>query len=234
MASHRETHHRRAAGDRPRASFWVAALASLLACAPALAGDLDPPPGAVAPTMRTLDEVYERADAAAAAAEGGATPAAAANPLPCATWPFPSDMPPTASVAGLPGAPGPLGLQLASMRYSVARPASTGGASGPVLVGDLVIVKRTDASSPSLQAACLTGAHLNEVNITFVRANTQPYLQFIFSDLVVREVRPAMAPACTSGYAAWEQVTLTFAAANVTSLETGASAVIVNPSPPLE
>lgn len=234
MASLRETHHRRAAGGQPLASFSVAALTTFLASAPALAGDLDPPPGAVAPTMRTLDEVYQRADAAAAAAEGGATPGAAANPLPCATWPFPSDMPPTASIAGLPGAGAPLGLQLASMRYAVARPASTGGASGPVSVGDLVIIKRTDASSPSLQAACLTGAHLSEVNITFVRANSQPYLQFIFSDLVVREVRPAMSPSCTSGYAAWEQVTLAFAAATVTSLETGASVVIQNPNAPVE
>lgn len=222
------------AGGKHRAALTLAPLVALLASPLARAGDLDPPSGAVAPTMRTLDEVYQRADAAAAAAEGGAAPAAAANPLPCATWPFPSDMPPSASVAGLPGAGAPLGLQLASMRYAVARPASTGGASGPVSVGDLVIVKRTDASSPSLQAACLTGAHLTEVNITFVRANNQPYMQFIFSDLVVREVRPAMAPACTSGYAAWEQVTLTFATAAVTSLETGASTVIQNPSPPVE
>lgn len=72
-------------------------------------------------------------------------------------------------------------------------PAGGGGSSATPQIGDISIIKYTDAASPLLYSAILTGRHVDEAILTVRRstaAGKVPYLVITMTDVVVTSARP--------------------------------------------
>jgi len=84
-----------------------------------------------------------------------------------------------------------------------------GGGAGKATFQDLSFLHSIDKASPSLLAACATGAHLKEATITHRKAGKgqQEYLIIKMNDVIVTGVSLAD----TSGGASSETVTMAFA-----------------------
>ncbi len=65
--------------------------------------------------------------------------------------------------------------------------AGGGGGSGKVKMGDLVVLKQADVSSPKLMKACATGQHIPKVMLAVRKAggSQQEYYKITLSDVVV-------------------------------------------------
>jgi type VI protein secretion system component Hcp len=81
-----------------------------------------------------------------------------------------------------------------SLSWGATQPASTGGSgsgggTGKVSVGDLVIKKPIDASSSKLLTAAILGQHIQTVSVTFFKAGTaNPLLTYDLADVLVDAV----------------------------------------------
>jgi type VI secretion system secreted protein Hcp len=66
----------------------------------------------------------------------------------------------------------------------------SGGASGRVKMGEIIVVKHVDKSSPTLFKAVATGKHFPKVTITFRKAGGHPidYLKFTMNTVIVSSV----------------------------------------------
>jgi type VI secretion system secreted protein Hcp len=80
-------------------------------------------------------------------------------------------------------------IELDSFSFGVTNPSTraTGGAgAGKASFQDIHIVKHTDAASPKLMLACVSGTTINPVQIDFVKADsTTPYLKYVLEDVLV-------------------------------------------------
>lgn len=88
-----------------------------------------------------------------------------------------------------------------------------GGGAGKVQVGDFVITKQIDASSPKLMEACCQGEHIKEGTLTVItrgRANEQEYMKLKLTDILISSYQTG-----GNGNGPMDQVTLNFAAVDV-------------------
>ena len=67
-----------------------------------------------------------------------------------------------------------------------------GGGAGKVKVHDIVITKKTDASSPLLMLNCANGAHIKEANFVVRKAGGEQleYLKIKLTDVLVSSYKP--------------------------------------------
>ncbi|MFM9957336.1 MAG: type VI secretion system tube protein Hcp [Phycisphaerales bacterium] len=136
----------------------------------ALAGDLNPPAGPVAPTMKTLDEVFT----AASATGGGSN----ANCIPgmhgtlglfgtCAIAGLPANMPnPTFEVINF--------TQAMSKSPPPPGGGGGGGVSGPTIIGDFVLTKPLDRTSVGLYRGMSQGTVFSAATVTLLDAASTP------------------------------------------------------------
>ena len=85
-----------------------------------------------------------------------------------------------------------------------------GGGSGKVQVGDVMLVKRIDKTTPELNLLCSSGKHVDEVIILLTRSTGsqyQTYMEYTLSTVLVTSVRAE----AKRGEADTEAVTLHFA-----------------------
>jgi type VI secretion system secreted protein Hcp len=90
-----------------------------------------------------------------------------------------------------------------------------GGTSAKVHVGDLVIVKTVDKSSPKLFQAAATGKHFPTATISLAKKSKGKkvdYLKFTMKDLIVTSIKPTSPQSDKPS----EQVSMSFAKINVT------------------
>lgn len=134
----------------------------------ALAGDINPPAGPVAPTMRTLSEVYE------AAAAGGGAGDAHCGPGMHGTI----GMLGRCSIPALPGAgPNPVfDVIKFSQTSTKAVPLGGGGGGGttPAMVGDFVLTKALDGATAGLFRAMTSGQAFASITVTLNNAANNP------------------------------------------------------------
>lgn len=104
-------------------------------------------------------------------------------------------------------------MELASWSWSIASrgffDSGKGGARGKAVVGDLVLTKQVDQSSPQLWKRCQEGTHIETGQVTSYKAGGDgarvPYIKIELKGIFVSSVQPA-----GSGDMAHEQVVLNF------------------------
>lgn len=147
------------------ATAMVCVTAVILASKFATGGEVSPPPGAVAPTMRTLEEIYDAVQA------GGGTGS------------FTETGPVTGAEAreecfirimGIDGDDTVAGqtkvMRVLSVQGGVGIESAVGGAGTPQgFIEPFVFEKRVDKATPALMHSCTNGTVLSMVTISWVR-----------------------------------------------------------------
>lgn len=133
----------------------------------AFAGDLDPPKGPVAPTMRTLDEVFT---AASSGGGGGGTNSACVPGLYGALG-----LPGTCAIPGLQSGPPGGTFEVFKCSQEATRnppPAGGGGGGvgGPTVINEFVLTKPVDATSVGIFRAVTQGTAFATATVTLVDA----------------------------------------------------------------
>lgn len=169
-----------------------------------IAGDLNPPPGPPAPTMRTNQEIFD------AVTTLGTTGAACEPGLPGAVRGLG-----TITFASLPGSgTNPTAIPIFNFEVTASRP-SGGGA----VISEVIITKPIDAFSHRLFRACTTGTAITTAEILLATAGPF-YYQYILSDVRVTSVRPTLVFRCDGSGVHAEQVRFSMVQLRMTDLAT--------------
>jgi len=183
------------------ASYWV------------LAGEIDPPKGAVQPTMNSLAELFTAVQAIQGG--GGGTPAAC-----FAGFSGAPGLTGTLLIAGLPGQGG----NVASEVFAVE---STTNVFDPgpnaVVVSPLRVVKARDANTPRLFRAATFQIHFPTVTINMTDANGTVAFTYVLSDVLVTLLRSTTVYRCDGTTVSADEVVLTCVKTKYTDTASGNS-----------
>ena len=174
------------------ASVFVAAGFGLMVHA----GDMDPPTGAVTPTMRTLDEVYN-----AVAGSGGG----------CCGEDLPGELAYGAQMTtmGLPLGDPASPIPVYAIEHSVNN-AVPGGAGGDPEHAPLCVTKAVDSFSPGFQSALNVGSGLQLVTLSLLDDVGQGEYVITLTNARVASISMKMVPRCGGGYSTVEVVCFTY------------------------
>jgi len=146
------------------ATAMVCVTAVVVASKLATGGDVNPPPGAVAPTMRTLEEIYDAVQAGAGAGSftetGPVTGAEAREECFIRIMGIDGDD----TVAGQTKV-----MRVLSVQGGVGITSTGGGTGSEGFIEPFVFEKRVDKATPSLMHACTNGTVLPMVTLHWVR-----------------------------------------------------------------
>ncbi len=168
----------------------------------ALAGDLNPPTGTVAPTMHTLDEVY----AAVGQVGAGNCAASCAPALPGSTG-----LRGTCTMVGAAGPGGDLTFDVySSGQACVYDPLGGGGGGGAGLttLNPVNIVRGTDANSWRLFRSLVSGVHLTSVTMTLKDPGGAARMVVTLSDVQLLSFYPTATQRCDGVSAQSESIDL--------------------------
>ncbi|MCK4873993.1 MAG: type VI secretion system tube protein Hcp [Phycisphaerales bacterium] len=178
----------------------------------AVAGDLDPPAGPVAPTMHTLDEIHEAALASGGGGSGG-----------CFGGCIPGDVGDeryvgAALIDGIPGSDlvfdNPDAVKVIGLSHMVHMPVDDQGQpSGIRLHGQLTITKNIDKATVLLYQAWATGQHIPEVEIKMYReapGEAELYYTITLENVIVTVIETDMPVQSSGMFAHLEKVSFAY------------------------
>lgn len=175
------------------------------------AGPLIPPPGAVAPTMHSLDELF----AVSAQSTGGMTTSAIGDPRGVAAM----------TVVG--GAQGPIYgedvvngvadvIKVLGFSHELTVPfdPASGLPTGVRQHTPLVVVKQMDSASPGLYQALTTGENLTGVELRFYRLDStgasEQYFTYTLTNARIVDIRPFTQAISNESYRHMEEVSFVY------------------------
>jgi type VI secretion system Hcp family effector len=179
-----------------RNTLVLVTVAGLCAAAAMLssAGPLDPPPGAVSPTGRTLDDIFNAIGTIPTGACGAAIPGRNSGEGSLAV---------TATQQGqLPP------IEAESYRIELERPVDpiTGQPTGRINLGPLVVMKNTDAVSPLLLLAMERNENLPTVTLVLLDSRATPYMEITLTNAFVSSYSAGMVERCEGSIVHLEEV----------------------------
>jgi type VI protein secretion system component Hcp len=159
------------------------------------AGDMDPPAGAVAPTMRTLDEVYNAVAGTGGCCCGEDLPGEAEAAAEMTTMGLP---------LGDPAAPIPV--------YAIDHVVNSGmsGAGGDPEHAPLCVTKAVDAFSPGFQSLLNVGGGLQLLTLNLLDGAGQARFVITLMNARVDSIELTMVPRCGGQYSVVEKVCFTY------------------------
>lgn len=183
------------------------------------AGPLDPPPGAVSPTGRTLDEIYDAiGDLPAGGDCGAAVPGrdrgdGRAN----VTAQRQGVLPP---------------IEVESYRVNVTRPvdALSGMPTGQIRLNELTITKNTDGTTPLLLDAIRTNENLLSVVLMLRDHTGAPHFEIRLQNALITSYTAGMIERCDQSHVQLEEFGLTYERIIWKDLVNGAQTEIQRPS----
>lgn len=178
-----------------------------------LAGDVNPPPGPIGPTMRTNQEIYD-AVLAVGGSSGGAvcTQAISGANRGFGAFAF-STLPGT-------GANPVVSLAYAHQHDIAVSFGGGGGGSGVANVGFFTFTRDIDGSSFRIMRACVTGTHLPMATYT-IFSGAQGVVEYRFTDVRIAGIKSRMIERCDGTTAQVEDVSIKFEIFRLTDLATG-------------
>lgn len=179
------------------------------------AGDINPPGGAVAPTMKTNQEIFDAVQGLGSIGGGGDGACSEAIPgaprgvgiISFSTLPGAGDSPVVANMYGF-------------SQTTTQSAGFGGGGSGVTTVGAFTFTRDVDANSFRLFRACTTGTHLISATVT-LNDGSQDYVQYLFTDVIIASLSPRMVQRCDGTIVQVEDVSLRALKMRVTNLITG-------------
>lgn len=161
------------------------------------AGDLNPPPGAVTPTMRTLDEIYNLV-------QQGGTGGGSCGPC------IHGDNRLLGTVLVREFGDDP--FDLVAMKHNITQPIdpSTGQATGGRFHIPLIITKNIDRATPLINRAVCFGDVIAAVKINLFDPALGHYYTIELSEVKVVDVSTYMQTRCDGGYAHMEDVSFAY------------------------
>lgn len=162
------------------------------------AGPLDPPPGAVSPTGRTLDEIFDAIGDLPAGDCGAAIPGENRGDG-------------TLTVVATQQGTLPL-IDVESYRIKIERPTDpiTGLPTGSVRLNSLVITKNCDAVTPMLLRALALNENLPTVTLVLFDERALPYMEITLQNAIVTSYNTGMLDRCDGSHAHLEEVSFTY------------------------
>ncbi|MBN8645148.1 MAG: type VI secretion system tube protein Hcp [Planctomycetes bacterium] len=196
-----------------RNTLWLTGLAGAVAIgAWAFAGEIDPPSGPVASTMRTLDEVYAVA-AAAGTGNAGCAPGLVG-------------MVGTAGSCVIPGLPANMPdptFEVFSFTQTASKPPPLAGGGGipRSTIGEFVLTKPVDRTSIGVFRALTAGTEFGSVTVTLNDAGGTPQMTVTLKNCRITSRTAAMRSRCDGSTVASEELSLTSALVRYTDAVTG-------------
>lgn len=183
----------------------------------ALAGDINPPAGPVAPTMKTLDEVYT----AAASGSGGGSNAHCIPGLYGALGLFGS-----CAIPGLPASTPNPSFEVIKFEQNMSKPpppagGGGGGVGGPVTISDFILTKPIDRTSIGLYRALTQGTAFSAATITLVDAGGTPTITIALKSCYITSRKAAMVYRCDGSTVMTEEIGIASTQVRYTDAVTG-------------
>lgn len=197
-----------------RTPIIVATLAVTSLGAWLLAGELNPPVGPVAPTMRTNQEIFD----AITAGGPGASCAECSLGFPGATRGVG-----TLSVTGLPGAGGSTVSDIHTFDYKIEFVPTAGGGGGTgglLTAGAITVTRAIDSSSHRFFQACAVQTEISQAAVRLTTDGTSVYYIYTLNDVRIESVRPTMIRRCDNTYVHAEEIRLSATRVRFTELAT--------------
>lgn len=183
------------------ATAMVCVTAVVVASKFATGGDVNPPGGAVGPTMRTLDEIYD----AVQSSGGGAGMFTETGPVTGAEAREECFI----RIMGIDGDDTVAGqtkvMRVLSVDGGVGFEGMSGGAGAQGFIEPFVFEKRVDKATPSLMHACTNGTVLSMVTINWAR-NGAVYATIKLEPAMIRSARVGETHNGSGGFAHLERI----------------------------
>lgn len=164
-----------------------------------MAGDLNPPAGPVAPTMKTNQEIFD-----AVSGLGGGACSTCEKSIPGAVRGLG-----TLSITGLPGTGGSTVSDILSMDYKVEHITGTGGGGGSLLQTTFSVTRVIDGASHRFFRACTSQTPIMQATIRLTTNGTSVYYFYSLGDVRIRSIKPTMVQRCDGSFVHAEVVELT-------------------------